>query len=127
MSWSPRRLPATLAIGLGLALGVTACGGSSEPPTAPPGADVVVTGDNAFRFDPDEFTATAGDRIGLVCVGSLPHNLVVATEAEDVEVVECGGLESAVGVLDVEPGQYEFFCSIPGHREAGMVGVLTVQ
>ena len=26
-----------------------------------------------------------------------------------------------------EPGVYEFYCSIPGHKEAGMVGTLTVQ
>ncbi len=106
---------------------VPACGDdSTTPPPPPPGADEVVTGTDAFVFEPDEFRAEQGDRIGLVCEGSLPHNLVVETPSEDVLVVECGGREAAVGDLAVEPGTYTFFCDIPGHREAGMEGSVTV-
>jgi uncharacterized cupredoxin-like copper-binding protein len=30
-------------------------------------------------------------------------------------------------VLNLPPGNYEFVCDIPGHKEAGMVGVIEVQ
>ena len=28
---------------------------------------------------------------------------------------------------DAEPGEYQFYCSVPGHAQAGMVGTLVIQ
>ncbi len=34
---------------------------------------------------------------------------------------------SSSAVVDLKPGTYHYFCTIPGHREAGMEGTLTVK
>jgi plastocyanin len=42
----------------------------------------------------------------------------------DMETI--GGGYADVPIKDLEPGEYVFYCSVPGHREAGMEGTLTV-
>ena len=38
-----------------------------------------------------------------------------------------GNGETSELVVNLEPGNYEFYCSQVGHRAAGMVGTLTVE
>ena len=37
-----------------------------------------------------------------------------------------GGTETKLKV-DFEPGEYEMYCTVPGHEESGMVGTFTVE
>jgi plastocyanin len=56
-----------------------------------------------------------------------PHN--VALQGSGVNTkgpVISGGKRSTISV-DLKPGTYTFYCSVPGHRQAGMVGKLTVK
>jgi plastocyanin len=58
---------------------------------------------------------------------SVPHNIVLEGNGLDEAgpVVQNGGV-STVNVT-VQPGEYTFYCSVTGHREAGMEGPLTVE
>ena len=58
---------------------------------------------------------------------SIDHDISVEGNGvnENGEVVKNGGV-SKVSV-DLKPGSYTFYCSVPGHREGGMVGKLTVK
>lgn len=58
---------------------------------------------------------------------SVPHNIAIEGQGVDEigEVVTNGGI--SVVNFTAEPGEYVFYCSVPGHREAGMEGTLTVE
>ena len=52
--------------------------------------------------------------------GNLPHDLIVE-ELGDREIIpEIMGGETAEGDVGLDAGDYTFYCSVPGHREAGM-------
>jgi len=81
--------------------------------------------DIAFR--PNELTipANADVNLHLTNQGVIPHNFKI----DDPEIFS-GDVAPGVSVdltLNLPSGAYEYYCTIPGHREAGMVGALTVE
>lgn len=78
---------------------------------------------NEFSFDPNDAEISSTGTITLNNAGTAQHDLVV--ESFTTDVVEPG--ESGELTLDgLVPGAYDFYCSIPGHRDAGMEGILEV-
>lgn len=98
--------------------------GSVRPPLA--GAEEVRVTATEFRFEPDRVAVGAenGFNLTLVNDGRLPHDLTIPELG--VRLVAQPGEEVTTGVRVTEPGEYRFLCTIPGHAEAGMVGVLIV-
>ena len=113
-----------------LALGLAACsGGDSDDTTASEDvqADVSVSGTDGLKFEPTELEAEAGEiAIGLTAGDAVEHNIAIEGVNGDAPVVEANSGSTNVGTVELEPGTYTFFCSIPGHRTAGMEGTLTV-
>jgi len=94
-------------------------GGSLDIPADP-------TGKTAYAFADAE--APAGPlTIESVNESSSPHNIALEGSGvdEEGEVVQGGGTSTVKA--DVKAGEYTFYCSVPGHREAGMEGTLTVK
>jgi plastocyanin len=58
---------------------------------------------------------------------SLGHDIAIEGNGvnQKGETVTSGG--TSTFSADLKPGQYTFYCSVPGHREGGMVGKLTVK
>jgi plastocyanin len=80
----------------------------------------------SFAFLPDSITLHAGERVTIV-YRSLDgfHDLVVKGVGR---VVKANGGQTRRGTLMIaKPGTYKFWCSVRGHRSAGMVGRIVVQ
>jgi uncharacterized cupredoxin-like copper-binding protein len=64
-------------------------------------------------------------RIQLVNDGATRHTMdIEGVLGFHLEVASKGA--KAEKAIDLKPGKYVFFCDVPGHRQAGMEGTLTV-
>ena len=58
--------------------------------------------------------------------GSEMHHMQGGTSEAVVHAAVQTGATSTLEITVAEPGTYQFFCSVPGHKEAGMTGELIV-
>ena len=101
--------------------GGAAGGGSTVDISTPSGSDLA--------FDQKSVSAKAGNvTIDFDNKQPLQHDVAVADSSGKVlgqtDLVSSG---TANATVDLQPGTYTFYCTVPGHREAGMQGTLTVK
>lgn len=82
-----------------------------------------------FLYEPKEATAQPGPvRFVVRNVGAIEHNFVLEDPAgkkvAEIAVIEPG--TTAQVTATVSPGAYTIACTLPGHRQAGMVAALKV-
>lgn len=143
-----RLLLLTLAVAA-LALAVSACGGDDEDEAEEPAAADTTTEDatteettteeaggatalelaadpgGALSFDQDSLTAAAGEiTITLTNESGMPHNVAIEGVDAVSETITTG---TTMLTVTLEPGEYVYYCAVPGHREGGMEGTLTVE
>ena len=89
--------------------------------------DVSAPESGALEFDPKEITVKSGEvTFNFSNPSGVPHAL-------DIEGVDGGEGETVQGddapplTVNLEPGEYEYYCPVGGHRAAGMTGTLTVE
>lgn len=143
------------AIGLlmmGMVLLVAGCGGSSSSTSAgaqatstsaatpssstvasaPPSAGgretvSLAAVPNKLAFNTTKLTAKAGTvTLSMANPSTFPHGISVQGNGidKDGKVVQHGGTSTVT--VKLKPGTYTFYCPVPGHRQAGMQGTLTV-
>lgn len=143
-----KKLAALLMILLLLAL--AACG--PEESTPPPTLSLSLLATD-IAYDKDRIEVVAGQPVSITLnnEGALEHDFsimeiphmgeVTSDEMEDemghdmsamevdpdVHVAAPIGGSSSVEFTPSTPGEYEFFCTTAGHKEAGMTGTLVVQ
>lgn len=83
----------------------------------------VTTVDIDFEPTTLEIAADTDVTVTLTNEGATAHDFSI-DDLEIFEVVEPG--ETKEFTINAPAGGYEYFCSVPGHKEAGMVGALTV-
>jgi uncharacterized cupredoxin-like copper-binding protein len=99
-------------------------GGSADAPSGP--ADIRVVA-KEYRFEPADLAIDAGKPsvVEVENIGSIPHDLTVRKGDFKLTVQRN---QTGRKTLTVDgPGTYEIYCSLPGHKSAGMHGELTVR
>jgi plastocyanin len=146
-----RRIPLLIVVCVLAVFGVAACGGddnndSTTEPAATETAttETTTTGEGsggagaaveqsadpggALEFAKSSLSAPTGEvTFDFTNESSTPHDFVVEKDGEEIAKTEVisESTDTATGTL--EAGEYTFFCSVPGHRQAGMEGTLTAK
>lgn len=132
---------------------LAACSTAAEPTAVPPVELTLVATDIAY--DTNRFEVTAGRpvrltmrnegvlehdfsimkmphtgevmTIGMEMEGEdMDHDMSNMTEEPDIHVAAPQAMQNTIEFTPSEPGEYEFQCTVSGHKEAGMTGVLVV-
>ena len=146
-----KKLAALLVLALA-SVALVACGGSDSTTTTSSGEEAGggaaaesgkesggAGGGSTIKFEADPsgelaYTTTeASAKAGNVTVDfknpqSLTHDVAIEDSGgKEVGKTELIGEGETSTTVDLKPGTYTFYCTVPGHREAGMEGTLTVK
>lgn len=146
-----KKLATLLVLGL-VSAALVACGGSDDSTAttatesgnanAAPESGKEATGGGGgstleFEADPEgnlAYTTTeASAKAGKVTIDfnnpqSVTHDVAIEDSAgKTVAQTDLIGQEETSTTANLKAGTYTFYCSVPGHREAGMEGSLTVK
>lgn len=104
----------------------TTTAGASGPVTA---LNVSSPSSGALSYSPNGLQAQPGNvSITYTNPSQVPHSIAVATANGNVlgQVQPFSAGKQTVTLNNLAPGKYVFYCTVPGHRQAGMQGDLTV-
>jgi plastocyanin len=102
---------------------------ASSPAVGKAGSSLALAADpaGALAYNTKQLSAKAGTvTITMTNMSPLEHDVAVAegTKVLGATPVFKGGTMKLT--LKLKPGKYVFYCTVPGHRQAGMEGTLNV-
>lgn len=98
-------------------------------PAAAPVVTVPVTMKD-FSYTPDKITVPVGARVRLLFrnEGQKRHDFKVESGLGEPRIESIGsGGAATLEFIASTPGEYVFYCTLRGHRDRGMRGLLTVR
>jgi plastocyanin len=107
--------------------------GTPAPPSSPAAAGagtalkLAANPSGQLSYNTKQLAAKTGKvTITMTNMSPLEHNVTVAKGGTVLGATPTfqGGIKTLT--LNLKPGTYTFYCSVPGHRQAGMEGTLTV-
>jgi plastocyanin len=101
---------------------------ASEEAAGPGGKLEVVANESELAYEESSLETESGAvEIDFDNPSPIGHDVKIEKDGEDLGGTEVITQSEGSATVDLEPGDYVFFCSVPGHREAGMEGPLTVK
>jgi plastocyanin len=119
--------------------GEESSGGAAAESEAKSGGGEASGGESTVEFEADPsgelaYTSTeASAKAGKVTIDfnnpqGLTHDVAIEDEkGETIGKTELIADSQTSTTVDLKPGTYHYYCTVPGHREAGMEGTLTVK
>jgi plastocyanin len=126
------RIAAMLAIPvvlLAAGCGGGSSGGDTSTPPSGSGGEVIdiPISDSGFSFTKSSVTASAGTiTLSSVNPQSSTHDISIKGNGIDEQGNQVSGGDTSTVTVTLKAGTYEYYCSVPGHEDAGMKGTLTV-
>jgi plastocyanin len=81
-----------------------------------------------LKFDPAKLTAKPGETtVDFTNDSSVQHDWVVEQDGEDLARTDVIAKGNDSTKVNLAAGEYTYYCSVDGHRQAGMEGKLTVR
>lgn len=102
---------------------------ASSPAAGKAGSSLSLAADpaGALAYNTKLLSAKAGTvTITMANMSPLEHNVTVAEGSKVLGATPTFKGGSMKLTLKLKPGKYVFYCSVPGHRQAGMEGTLNV-
>ncbi len=107
-----------------LAVLTAACGGASSTTTAAGSITETLT---EFKYSAPTIELKSGEKatLDLKNAGTVEHDFNI--DASGLKVLVKPGQSATRTLGPLTPGIYEFYCAVPGHKEAGMKGQIVVK
>jgi plastocyanin len=106
-------------------------GAAAMPAPSAPTEAALAFNASEFKFNPASASAAAGGptKVTLANTGSVDHTWVLLDKAgkEIVKLTAKPGATEAQSFTAPSAGTYDYICDVPGHKESGMHGTLTVR